>query len=114
MVTSVEQGHSSFPSIDITRRSKRMQGQWGDDTPSITTTENIFADGNSVPQNPTIEGAIKFFKENAKGNVQGLYLTTSKYLEDYRRLKSILRHNEGVKKNEADTATTEEVASSEA
>lgn len=114
MITSVEQGHENFPTINITRRSKRIQGQWGEDTPSITTTENMFAEKDGIPQNPTIEGAIKFFKENAKGSLQGLYLTTSKYLEDYRRLKSILRHNEGVKKNEADTATTKETASSEA
>ena len=86
---------NSFESVDITHKSKRYQGDW--DNESVDEESGAVV---SVPNRPTIEGAIRFFRENAKGELEGLYNITAEYLEEYRRLKVVLKG--GVKHEEAE------------
>ena len=86
---------NSFESVDITHKSKRYQGDW--DVESVDEESGAVV---NVPNRPTIEGAIRFLRENAKGELAGIYNTTAEYLEEYRRLRSIMKG--GVKHEEAE------------
>ena len=68
----------SFPVIDITHKPKRHQGD------NFTSKEPSSVSGVSnckVPQNVTIESAIRFFEANADGEYKNLYNATATWLK---------------------------------
>ena len=82
MITTTD----SFERVDITHNSGRYQGDWDNESVDEETGKV-----SSIPNRPTVEGAIRFFRENAKGELEGLYNMTAEYLEEYRRLKMMLK-----------------------
>ena len=85
-VTTVANG--KFPVHDITHKPKRTQAdnlrKAGvlDEAP---TEENVVQ--SKIPQSPTVEGAIQFFEDNAKGEYKALYKSTATWLRKYLTLK---------------------------
>lgn len=66
----------NFTTVNITHKPKRMQGdsiklQLENDN-SVTTPHST----PKVPQSVTLEGAIKYYEENAKGDNEKLYKMT--------------------------------------
>ena len=82
-VTTVANGR--FPVEDITYRPKRTQA---DNLKKAGYTNEVVSSGEEVisskiPQSPTVEGAIQFFEDNAKGEYKALYTNTAKWLRNY-------------------------------
>ena len=80
---------SKFPVEDITHKPRRSQadniraaGKIADNSLSVEDDTHSL-----IPQSPTVEGAIKFFEENAKGEFKALYMNTAKWLRNYLTLK---------------------------
>lgn len=70
-----------FPVIDITHKPKRVQGENFSRRDNTPTT---FNEGNSsVPTVITIERAITYFENNAKGEFYNLYSQTAKWLREF-------------------------------
>lgn len=76
---------------DITHHSKRTQagniekaGTSYDKLVSEMGGENSGNKFSTVPVNVTIESAIQYFKDNAKGDKSNLYVFTAEILEKYR------------------------------
>lgn len=86
-VTTVSNG--KFPVEDITHKPRRTQADnlrkagFVDNEVSSENTDIV----SKVPQSPTVEGAIKFFEENAKGEYKALYVNTAMWLRKYLTLK---------------------------
>ena len=77
---------------DITHHSKRTQAgnieQAGTSYDKLVQSQGsetaIYPSEHSVPVNVTIESAVDYFRNNAKGEVASLYIFTADILEKYR------------------------------
>ena len=86
-VTTVANG--KFPVEDITHKPRRTQA---DNLKKAGVVADEVPSGNDelvskVPQSPTVEGAIQFFEENAKGEYKALYKSTATWLRNYLTMK---------------------------
>ena len=86
-MTTVHGG--KFTVEDITHKPRRSQadnlraaGKIADNNSSVENTTH-----SVVPQSPTVEGAIKFFEENANGEFKALYMNTAEWLRKYLTFK---------------------------
>lgn len=73
----------NFPTEDITFNPKRKQSDILKEIEKERPTdgsENTEFSSSSVPQIPTIERAIKYYEENAKGEFKKLYSATATWL----------------------------------
>lgn len=82
-VTTVANG--KFPIEDITHKPRRTQAdnlkKAGFTNDNVTVTEDNVQ--SKIPQSPTVEGAIQFFEDNAKGEYKALYTSTAMWLRKY-------------------------------
>lgn len=72
-----------FPVVDITHKPKRMQGDNIRSAQRETVSVSVSYEGDNhveVPQTMTLERAIRFYEENARGEFQSLYVQTAKWL----------------------------------
>jgi hypothetical protein len=73
-----------FRTEDITHKPKRMQGDF-------VKREKVSGDANlpveAVPSSVTLEGAIKYYEENSKGELAKLYSFTAMVLKTCRKNK---------------------------
>lgn len=86
-VTTVANG--KFPVEDITHKPRRTQA---DNLKKAGVVADVVPSGNDeiiskVPQSPTVEGAIQFFEDNAKGEYKALYKSTAVWLRKYLTMK---------------------------
>lgn len=75
----------SFTVEDITHKPRRMQSDNLKGVASVTTVadQKITQD---IPSSFTMESAITFYRENARGEIAGLYKQTVIWLEQLRTL----------------------------
>ena len=79
----------SFPTVNITFRSGRKQGDWEDDMP----TEGVF-NPITTPVSITLESVIQYFKDKpVSGAESKINKAVVTYLEEYRQLKIENRHD---------------------
>lgn len=111
----------NFKKVDITHHSKRTQAGniakagtaydvvMGNSSGLVIDNDGVSSITKSnVPQNVTLETAIKFFRENAKGECSKLFSQTADWLDKYRvasrtamnkLLKEAEQSNEGAEDN---------------
>ena len=82
-ITTVANGR--FTVEDITHKPKRTQAdnlrKAGVIADAVSSENNTIV--SKIPQSPTVEGAIQFFEENAKGEYKALYANTALWLRKY-------------------------------
>lgn len=93
-----------FPVQDITHKSKRKQGDWGEDI--VTTTEGYFIAQPST--STTLESVIKFWRNRKIADTEAkMVRATINYLEEYRMYKVENRHSKESEENEIGEENTE-------
>lgn len=85
---------STFPVEDITHypyrtQSENLKSAFGDN-PEIT----VNAEGSVVPKILTVERAIKYFEENAVGELEKLYTFTAQCLRAYNNRSTTVTESE--------------------
>ena len=74
---------SNFETVDITHRSIRTQAE-NLKAASVNKSEEVEqSDFTTVPKILTVERAIHYFEDNAKGELENLYKFTAECLRGY-------------------------------
>ena len=79
----------SWPTVDITHRSKRSQaGNLALARKNKSESVDPAPSGIEVPKTITIERAIEYYESHADGEFSTLYTATAKWLRDYMTKKN--------------------------
>ena len=77
----------NFPVEDITHHSKRTQADNLRNAGVANTITSVCEEApinSGVPQSVTLESAITYFRNNAKGDTYKLFMQTADWLDKYR------------------------------
>lgn len=76
-----------FPTVDVTFRSGRKQGDWAKD--EVQKVQGVTSvDDSEIPRSMTLESMIMFYSNHAEGNMKELYTATAESLKEYLKLKA--------------------------